>query len=189
MVADRFQALAAVVIAVSCGSFAVGQAPLGAQPGEPPELPMSISPTSGPIGTEIVISGEGCFGPDGGAGDHVWLAGVEDQGDYMPFEATAPVRADGTWEHRFTLAPDPPSIESLSIYGSCFDTPDSVSGHYPAVLFDVVRSPAPTEPPPTTRPPAPEPPVPVAPGVQRPSTQAPSAPVAAPVLGQPTYTG
>lgn len=185
--ADKIRARAAVVIAAATVSLAVGNAPLGAQPGEPPDLPMSISPTSGPIGTVIVISGEECFAPDGSGGHHVWLAGVEDQGDYMPLETTTPVDADGTWEYRFTLAADPPSIETLGIYGTCNDTEHTVSGHYPTVMFDVVHPPS-TDPPPTTPATGPEAPAPDT-GAPGPPATTPRAPTASPVLDQPTYTG
>jgi hypothetical protein len=136
-----------------------------------------------------VVSGEGCLGPDGGAGHEVWLAGVDDQGVLMPLQATVPVGPDGTWEHRFTLADDPAGIESLGIYGSCYGTEGTITGHYSGILFDVVRPSSPTTPTtPTTPPPTPRP-DPEPPGPPSTPSPAPAAPVPTPVVGHPTYTG
>ena len=143
-------------------ALTLGPLPVGAQE---PLLPISVSPTSGPAGTTVTISGTECLS-EGGPGD---LEAYLFYGDGEPILVwSGTVAADGSWTaSTVPEATDPPGIYTLS--ATCFASPDSdqIVADYDFVDFELTAA-------------APEAPA---------DPAAPAAAPATPVTGQPRYTG
>jgi hypothetical protein len=138
-------------------------APAGAQE----LLPITVEPTTGPIGTEVTVSGEGCLNEDGPGEVDVQLF-FEDEEEPAVFPADE-VLEDGSWS--LVLASteeDPPGIYTFT--ATCFvPGGEEVIADYDFVEFELT---APPEPPTTpTTPPT------------------PTAPPAVPVVEEPDFTG
>jgi hypothetical protein len=155
-----------VVVASTVGiaAAAVFAAPVAAQE-EPPLLPISVTPPSGPPGTVFTFSGEGCIGEEGPGDLEVTVFftadEVVDEGVFTPEE-------DGSWAIDFpTGAPAelPPGVYSVT--ATCFVSPESeeVIADYDFADFEITAPPKPPEPP---TPPAPEPAKPATPVVEEP---------------------
>ncbi|HET6953375.1 MAG TPA: hypothetical protein VFI47_23555 [Acidimicrobiales bacterium] len=145
-------------------------APVGAQSAP---LPLNVSPTSGPVGTVVDISGSGCLGPEGPGAVLVFALF---QGEELPPVDADPANpvianADGTWEFPVEILPEAAEAGSFDIAARCTvnDASGTVIAEYARVPFTI------TDGTPTTEPPAPADPAP--------------APAAAPVTATPTFTG
>jgi hypothetical protein len=156
------------LISAGIGAAAVlVAAPAGAQ--EPEPLPITVEPASGPVGTEVTVSGEECLNEAGPGEVEVYLF-FEDEEEPAVFLVDQ-VLEDGSWS--LVLASteeDPPGLYTFS--ATCF-VPESeeVIADYDFVDFELTAAPKPSEPP---KPPAPEP--------------EPAKP-AAPVVARPSFTG
>jgi hypothetical protein len=135
------------------------------EPEPVPELPIEVSPTSGPAGTLISVSGSGCVNPDGPAPlaeVFVYPLGSEGVDNWSSVD----VAEDGSWSSDGFGVSDVviPELD-YAVSARCYLPPDEVNGdnvilfEYEDVAFDVTPPPAP-EPttPPTTEPSAPAPP-------------------------------
>jgi hypothetical protein len=155
-------------------------APAGAQ--EPPELPLSVEPTTGGAGTVITVSGDGCTSenPEDGPEVDFILADEEfffGEGEGVADEDVVQAEDDGTWSGQLTVPADVDPDLSWFVSALCFSGPGEdaeVLAVYEIVEFDVTGPPTtPTTPPSTTPPP----------------TTPPEAPPAAPVTEEPDFTG
>lgn len=151
----------------------------------------SLSPSEGPPGTEIAVSGTDCFEA------HVVQVKLKLGGSKLDFDEPA-VNEDGTWTG-YLVVPDDDSLigQQLTVNARCNPVYD------PAVFNVTPRPPGPTQPtvtqpttPPTPPPPpAPQPtaPAPTPVGAQQPAQpsapQPTPAPAATPVTGQPELAG
>jgi hypothetical protein len=144
-------------------------APAGAQT---EDLPLSVEPTSGPIGTEVTVSGEDCLNEDGPGEVDVELF-FEDEEEPAVFPADE-VLEDGSWS--LVLASteeDPPGIYTFT--ATCFvPGSEEVIAEYEFVEFELTA--------PTTAPTTP----PTNPSTAPPPAQAPPA---VPVVDEPDFTG
>jgi hypothetical protein len=161
-----------VVVAATAGlaAAALFAAPVAAQE-EPPLLPISVTPPSGPPGTVFTFSGEDCISEEG-PGEVLITVFFTDNEVVDEFALTAD--ADGSWAADFdTGVPEPLPPGVYTVTGTCFVSPESedVIADYDFADFELTAPPKPTEPP---KPPAPEP--------------EPAKP-AAPVVARPTFTG
>jgi hypothetical protein len=159
------------VIAAAGGIAAtalLGTIPVGAQEGDP--LPISVTPSSGPAGTVVTVSGDGCIG-EAGPGDI--LVALFDSTSDEPIDAfSGDVAEDGAWTFQLEFeATDPPGVYEFSAL--CFASPESedVIAAYGFASFELTA--------PATEPPAAEPTTPA------PPTAAPATAVSA----KPTFTG
>jgi hypothetical protein len=155
-------------------------APAGAQ--EPPELPLSVEPTTGGAGTVITVSGDGCTSEnpedapevDFILADEVFFFG---EGEGVVADEDLVQAEDGTWSGQLTVPADVDPDLSWFVSALCFSGPGEdaeVLAVYEIVEFDVTGPPTtPTTPPSTTPPP----------------TTPPEAPPAAPVTEEPDFTG
>ena len=156
------------LVSVGIGAAAVlVAAPAGAQEEEPDVLPLSVEPTTGPVGTEVTVSGEECSNEAGPGEVEVYLF-FEDEEEPTVFPVDE-VLETGSWS--LVLASteeDPPGLYTFS--ATCF-VPDSdeVIVDYEFVDFELTA--------PTTAPTTPTTPTP------------PEAPPAAPVTEEPDFTG
>jgi hypothetical protein len=138
---------------------------VAAQEEDPPPLPISVTPSSGPPGTVFTFAGEECVGEEG-PGDV--LVTVFFTADEVPAEFSVTPGADGSWSADFdTGAPQPLPPGVYSVTGTCFVSPKSeeVILEYDFTDFELTAPP---------EPPAPEP--------------EPAKP-AAPVAEEPDFTG
>lgn len=156
-----------------------------------PVLPMSVDPTSGPVGTHITVSGDGCTGQL-----HVGLyqaPAVRPDHSSVIVDSRS-MQVDGPWrtglwvtQNMFAWAPDQGYQELPVVPGDYFVRatciPDDMSGGgaivSEAVPFEVT---GPGEAPPRAEPPQPPPAVPNADITLQ-------AQPATPVVGDPDYTG
>jgi hypothetical protein len=158
-------------------SALVGVSPAGAQ--EEPETlgPVAVNPTSGPSGTVISVSGEGCDGD--ASGFEAWLTLVAYDPDHgVPFtvlDESVVVPENGDWSGELTV-PDgaDPDVDTYVLAECTYDEGEGYLGEYDSVPFDVTGETTATTA--TTAPEAPQAPAPVA-------------PVATPVVRQPSFTG
>jgi len=171
------------LIAAGIGAAAVlVAAPAGAQ--EPEELPLTVEPTSGGVGTVITVSGEGCTSPNPDDAPEVdFVLGDEElffgPGDgIVADEDVVQAEDDGTWSGQLTVPGDADPDATWFVTAACFASPEAegVLALYELVEFDVTGPPTttPTTPPPTTPTTAPPP---------------PEAPPAVPVVEEPIFTG
>jgi hypothetical protein len=162
----------------------VGAVPVGAQE-EPSLLPVSVTPTSGPAGTVATLSGDGCIG-EGGPGDieaYLWDPSTV-EGDPPDLFWSGEVASDGTWTAGVEFeGTDPLGIYFLS--ATCFVDPESseIVADYDFVEFELTATDPTPAPEPTPDPaPAPQP-------TSKPTRAPEAATPAAPVAGDPDYTG
>lgn len=165
---------------------------------EPPEEPIAIAPPSGPPGTSIAVSGDGCLGGEVALGLLL--------GDDFIDDGSATPDAEGSWSGTLDV-PDEGFEEDtdLAVVAECIGGDVVYADAF--FMVDVDEGPPPTDPPPTTPPPTdppgtqppptappggqPAPPItgaPVQPAVSAPVRPTP-APPAAPVVARPRYTG
>jgi hypothetical protein len=152
-------------------------APAGAQT---EDLPLSVEPTSGGVGTVISVSGSGCSSENPGDAPEVdFILADEDfffteNEGVVGDEDVVPAEGDGSWSGQLTVPDDADPDAVWFVSALCFAGPaaDEPLGVYELVDFDVTAPPT-TEPPttPTTAPPTPE------------------APPAMPVVDEPVFTG
>jgi hypothetical protein len=152
---------------VAIAAAALFAAPVSAQDEEPPLLPISVTPLSGPPGTVFTFAGEDCI--DEGPGEV--LVTVFFTADEVVDEFALTAEADGSWSADFDTgvpAELPPGIYTVT--ATCFASVESedVLADYDFADFEL------TAPPKPPKPPAPEP--------------EPAKP-AAPVVARPTFTG
>jgi len=169
---DIRRAAIAAAGGVALAALTLGALPVGAQ--EPDLLPISVTPTSGPVGTVATVTGSGCVS-DGPTSDLiVWLWYGDDPEPILSVAGN--VSPDGTWSASVqSEVSDPPGTYTLS--ATCFDgiESDQVVAEYDFVEFELT-APAPA--------PDPAPEAPVEPA----AAPAATAPAAA-VPGTPSYTG
>jgi hypothetical protein len=155
-------------------------APAGAQ--APEELPLSVDPLSGGVGTVITVSGEGCTSdnPDDAPEVDFILADEEfffGEGEGMVAdEDLVQAEDDGTWSGQLTVPADADPDLTWLVAAVCFVSPQAEEpvAFYELVEFDV------TGPPTTT---------PTTPSTTPPPTTPPEAPPATPVTEEPDFTG
>jgi hypothetical protein len=154
--------------------------PVGAQ--DLPLLPISVSPGSGPAGTVVTVSGDGCIGEEGPGDIAVFLFDATSDEPIDAFQGS--VAGDGAWTFALPFeASDPLGVYDFTAL--CFASPDleaPVIAEYDFASFELTApapAPAPT--------PDPAPQTPVVPAPQAPV--APAATPAAAVRAQPTFTG
>lgn len=145
--------------------------PAGAQEG--PLLPMQVSPTGGPAGTVIEVSGENCDLEDPVV--HIELVDV-DTGEAVDSVDASPDEA-GSWADELTVPEGVDPNHDYVVEAACAPFPGATPDvRYESVEFDVTGdTTATTVPPPPTTEPAPAEP----PGVD----------TASPVEAEPTFTG
>ena len=185
----RYTHVAGVAGAALLASVALAGGNAGAQ--EIPLSPLDVSPTSGPAGTTITVSGGSCATTDEGlepvavAFVFLWDGELNDE-DILNGELATP-EADGSWTTSFTFPdghdPEATYLVSGFCVGEAADPANNVLlADYDAYDFDLT-GPPPTEPPVVTPPDLP----PAAP--VEPSDSPAPAPVATPVPGDPNVTG
>jgi hypothetical protein len=162
------------VAAAATAGVAVAALLTGTPAGAQELLPIDVSPTSGPPGTLITVSGEECIG-EGGPGVVDVSVFFDDEEDPAFGFSTEPgeVADDGTWSIAFIFEDtDPPGLYDVT--ATCFVDAESeeVIVDYDFVTVELTKPPAP----PTTQPPTTPP-------------TTPPAPPAAPVVEEPTFTG
>jgi hypothetical protein len=128
------------------GSAAVAALTFGAIPvGAQALSPISVTPTSGPIGTVFTASGADCIS-EAGPGDleaYLWFG----EGTEPVLVWSGTVAADGTWTASVqSEATDPPGTYTVS--ATCFASPESadVVADYDFVDFELTAAPAPEAP-------------------------------------------
>lgn len=162
-------------------SAAIGVAVLAAPAGaQEPELPLTVEPMSGPMGTQITVSGSDCTSDDPLAAPEVAFILADEEFFFGEAEGLVAdddlVQAedDGTWSGQLTVPADVDPDLSWFVSALCFAGPEAEEplAIYEIVEFDVTGPPTtpPTTPPPTTPPP-------------------PEAPPAVPVVEEPIFTG
>jgi hypothetical protein len=139
-------------------------APVGAQG----LLPITVDPMSGPIGTEVTVSGENCSNEAGPGEVEVYLF-FEDEEEPAVFPVDE-VLEDGSWSLVLSSTEeDPPGHYTFS--ATCFvPGSDEVIADYDFADFELTEPPTTPTTPPTT-----------------PTT--PEAPPAVPVVEEPEFTG
>jgi hypothetical protein len=144
--------------------------PVGAQTAT---LPLNVSPTSGPVGTVVDISGSGCLGPQGPGAVLVFALFAGEELPPVDADPDNPVIADaqGNWSFPVEILPEAAEAGTFDIAARCTvnDGSGTVIAEYSRVPFTVTDG---------TPPPAPAPEAPVA-------EMAPAKPVEA----KPTFTG
>jgi hypothetical protein len=162
----RRAALAASTgLALAAALFA---APAGAQEAE--FLPLDITPTSGPAGTAITVSGDDCAPEqEFNAFVQVYFANETDVLDAVETE----IGGDGSWSTQISVPDGTDPAGTYAVFATCFvDNGEDVevNAEYEEVAFDVTGD------------------VVVPPTLEPTPAPAPAAP-AAPVPGNPTFTG
>lgn len=161
--------LAALAAATGLGAAALlAGVPAGAQEGA---LPLTIDPTSGPVGTDVVLTGGGCLGEQGPGAIQAFVDGVPVE-DADP---DTPVVADEAGDWTYVIVPEEGVTPGLyEVTATCFvnDGSGTVIAEYGPATFEVTGDPAPTT---TTLP-------------EQPAEPEEPAP-AAPVVATPTFTG
>jgi hypothetical protein len=159
-----------VASTVAVAATALVAAPVAAQEEEPPLLPISVTPSSGPPGTVFTFAGEECIGEEG-PGEVLITVFFTDNEVVDEFALTP--EADGSWAVDFdTGVPEPLPPGVYNVTATCFASAESekVIAEYAFADFEL------------TAPPKPEPPKPPAPEPE------PAQP-AAPVVEEPDFTG
>src|SRR5262245_1527571 len=176
----RHKGVFALVSAAIGAAAVLVAAPAGAQ--EPPELPLSVEPLSGGVGTVITVSGEGCTSENPGDAPEVDFILADEEflfgpGDgQLADENLVPAEEDGTWSGELTVPAGLDPDLTWLVTAACFANPEAEGtlALYEIVEFDV------TGPPTTT---------PTTPPTTAPPTTPPEAPPAAPVTEEPDFTG
>ena len=140
--------------------------------GVPPEI--TVSPTSGPIGTVVTVSGTNC---DNGVVE-VSMVDFDSEAEVVVLEAVQ--TSDGLWSDSFAV-PDIDPAGDWHIWAFCWLGGETTPVNYDLVPVHVLEDGTVVTPPETPVDPA-APPV-IEPGV------APVAAPATPVPGDPSYTG
>lgn len=184
----RKSRVAAVAVGVVASVLLAG-APAGAQEGEPPELPLTVTPTSGPAGTVVTVSGGDCVAEDETFVEFALLT-VDNESPEGPElvlvarEDAVPAE-DGSWSGELTVPEgvDPDAVYYVSAVCGVEIGEEEAEGiaWYDYIEFDVTGG-QPTTPPPTVDPG-------VLPPVTPPVAVAPTAAPAVAVVAQPTFTG
>jgi hypothetical protein len=162
---DIRRAVIAAAGGAAAAALTFGAIPVGAQE---PVLPISVTPTSGPVGTVFTASGADCISEAGPGELEAYLWYGEETEPRLVWLGT--VAADGTWTAPVqSEATDPPGTYTVS--ATCFTGPGSpdIVVDYDFVSFELTAAPAPEAP-----------------------TEPAAAPVAAPaaaVAGRPSYAG
>ena len=144
-------------------------APAGAQE----LLPITVEPTTGPVGTEVTVSGEDCLNEAGPGEVEVYLF-FEDEEEPAVFPVDE-VMEDGSWS-LVLLSTEEDPLGHYSFTATCFvPGSDDVIADYDFADFELTG-------PPTTTPTTPTPTTPTTP-------TPPEAPPAAPVTEEPDFTG
>jgi hypothetical protein len=166
---DIRRAAIAAAGGAAVAALTLGAIPVGAQE---PLLPISVTPTSGPVGTVFTASGADCIGEAGPGELEAYLWYADDPEPVLVWLGT--VAADGTWTAPVqSEATDPPGTYTVS--ATCFAGPGSpdIVVDYDYVEFQLTAAPAPEAP-------------------ADPAVEPAAAPVAAPaaaVPGRPSYAG
>jgi hypothetical protein len=186
----RHRHVAGVATAALMTFVALAGGSAGAQE-EPGEFaPLTVDPTSGPPGTVISVSGDGCATEDPALIPVAFgfMFRLDDELTEDDFLAAGDVEAspDGTWATSLTVPDgfDPEGIYAVgAVCAGIAETPedDQLLVDYEPVEFDLT-GPPPTEPPVVTPPDLP-PVVPVAPAAPA------AAPVATAVQARPSFAG
>ncbi|MGH9229441.1 MAG: hypothetical protein ACRD07_12095 [Acidimicrobiales bacterium] len=168
----RYKRLVAAAVAGIAATGWLAATPAGAQE----FLPIEISPTSGPPGTQIAISGDGCIAADTPGFIGVFLFFEEEEEPVLVFGVE--VADDGSWSAGI-LSEDTDPLGLYDVTATCFVGPESeeVIAEYDFATFELTAPPSP----PSTAPPATPTPTP--------APVAPQAPPATPVTADPTFTG
>jgi hypothetical protein len=91
-------------------------------PPEPPTPTLSVTPSSGPPGTTVTISGTGCvIAPDPGVPDVVESVNlrIRTSGGTVLDEPTVQIVVDGAWSFSYTVPEGVPIGETLKIEATC----------------------------------------------------------------------
>ncbi|HEY8543428.1 MAG TPA: hypothetical protein VIL36_00205 [Acidimicrobiales bacterium] len=176
------------IVALGVGMVAVGMAAAPAAAGDG----FTVSPTSGPPGTVITVSGTGCF-QDGYPDRSVTVVFTDGSSGATAF--TEPDDS-GAWSTQLTVPDTADPDATYEVTASCWGSILGDNGHviidYGPVAFDVTGGGTPpTTAPPTTQPPTtpeePEEPGPSTP--EEPEAEVPTPAPATPVVDTPNYTG
>lgn len=178
MKTKRMAALAVAGVTTSL----LAAAPAGAGVSPIPGLELEVTPTSGPGGTVVTVSGSDCV-VDDVPGEVEF--GLADFGNFTPvvFDVAVP-DVDGNWTGQFTVPPGTDPEGTYAVGAECVIEVDEgefepIVEYFP-VEFDVTGD-GPT---PTTAPPATTPPT-TGPG----TPEVPTPPPATPVVRPPDQTG
>lgn len=167
--------LASLAAATGFGAAAlVAAVPAGAQSEEP--LPLTVDPPSGPVGTEVTLTGEGCLGELGPGAIEVFVDGVPVEDD----DPDNPSLADETGAWGYIIVPQPgvqPGVYQVTAICVVNDGSGTVIAEYGPSPFEVTGD---------TTPEPEEPEEPEGPGFAE--EPAPPAP-ATPVVAAPSFTG
>lgn len=175
----RVEAGAAAVVMVA--ATLIGVVPSTAQEDDEPIEQVEVSPTSGPPGTVIAISGENCIST--ATGSPAAIVDIELVGDSAEaFVSVAHFDVhEGAWSAQLTVPAqaDPDDVFTLTAACKALGPEDD---HIPVfdyqpVEFDVTAAPTPS---PSTTPPTTTPPT---------AAPTPTAPPAEPIVARPTFTG
>jgi hypothetical protein len=174
----------AAAIVAGAAAVLVAAPPAGAGDG------FTVTPTSGPAGTVISVSGTGCY-EEGLPDRHVSI--ILSDGEQASASSSVVPDDNGAWSGQLTVPAGADPAGTYQVYASCWGSILGDNGQeilaYGPVAFDVTGGgPAPTtpttqpnEPTPTTQPPT-EPTVPGEP-------ETPGPPPATPVVDEPDFTG
>jgi hypothetical protein len=163
---DIRRAVIAAAGGAAAAALTFGAIPVGAQE---PLLPISVTPTSGPVGTVFTASGADCISEAGPGELEAYLWYAEETEPRLVWLGT--VAADGTWTAPVqSEATDPPGTYTVS--ATCFTGPGSpdIVVDYDFVSFELTAAPAPEAP-------------------TEPAAAAPVAAPAAAVPGRPSFVG
>jgi hypothetical protein len=138
---DIRRAVIAAAGSAAVAALTFGPIPVGAQA----LSPISVTPTSGPIGTVFTASGAGCI-TESGPGDleaYLWYADETDP--RLVWSGT--VASDGTWTASVQSEPTDPT-GTYTVSATCFVSPESadIVVDYDFVEFELTAAPAPEAP-------------------------------------------
>jgi hypothetical protein len=180
------------VLAVAGIAAALAASPAGAGENPNPTLPWSATPTSGPPGTTVTVSGDGCSAPDlSGVARIVLgdLTALAEGGTLVLATVEISAGSDGSWTGELVVPPGVDPSHSFIIGGVCqlslAGQEPQDAGEYDGITFDVTGDgPAPTEPTVPT-----EPTTPTVPGEPPAEPEVPTPPPATPIVDDPDFTG
>ena len=186
----------AVLAAAGAGVLALAAPPAGAGSDPTPSLSWSATPTSGPAGTEVTVTGEGCSAPDHSGVAEINLGDYTAQsqgGTFLVATVAITAGGDGSWVGTLTVPQGVDPSHSFVVGGECHlvlagQQPEHY-GDYEGIPFDVTGGGTPTTAPPATPPPT----GPTVPGEPTPEVpedpEAPTPPPATPIVAPPDHTG
>lgn len=152
----------------------------------------TVTPTSGPAGTVISVSGTGCY-EDGLPDTEVTISFGD--GESVGVSTMIIPDDNGAWSGQLTVPAGVDPAGEYAVGGYCWGEILGDNGQmireYASVAFDVTGDgPAPTTPEPTTPTTQPGPgPEPTVPGEPGDDPEVPTPPAATPVVDDPDYTG